>query len=154
MYICESEVRAKLDELCCLLQNNGYTACIIEDAFQDHMGKLSLSKASEHYGKLVVNYSPNRKRYTQQYSEIRNSEVKVDVKRICEQPATVEVVPPHSLEEVQHYHTLLKPYENCRFDFVVLADAILRVDPNAGDREAIRFNFPQLETIFNQMKEA
>jgi ribonuclease HI len=60
------------------------------------------------------------------------------------------------LQEVTYYYEILRPFRDCRFDFLVLAQAIHRLNARRGittiDAESARYNFETLERAYIALK--
>lgn len=60
--------------------------------------------------------------------------------------------PRSAWDAVEHYHRLLSPYAALRFDFVALARALRNASPDAPDPEAVRYDFPQIQAAYRQLR--
>lgn len=60
------------------------------------------------------------------------------------------------LAEARYYFDILAPYRDCQFDFVLLAESLARACERSGrpapDREAIRYDFARLATLYSDLR--
>jgi len=67
---CRQETEFKAREFCKFLNSSGYAATVDPQGFRDYLARIDVFKANQDLGKLALYYSPKKKRYTLQTTQI------------------------------------------------------------------------------------
>jgi len=175
-YKCQEKLQQKAEQYIQALKNIGISAWIIPDSFRDYTVKVLITKSDKSLGNVNLYYSPNKESFSLGTNEMKDKYIDSDLmecfysipnkyfeenvnigdEKIFEKKLAEQKI-SNSLSELDYYYNILKPYENCDFDFIVIANSIqnvfMQLQKAPIDVDKMRHDFKKLEQIYFDLKE-
>lgn len=175
-YKCQEKLQQKAEQYIQALKNVGISAWIIPGSFRDYTVKVLITKSDKSLGNANLYYSPNKDSFSLGTNEMKDKSIDSDLKKcfysvsnkyfqgnvnIGDGKISDKKLAEHkiskSFSELEYYYNILKPYENCDFDFIVMANSIqnafMQLQKAPIDVDKMRYDFKKLEQIYFDLKE-
>ncbi|MCQ3977625.1 MAG: hypothetical protein DPW09_29715 [Anaerolineae bacterium] len=162
-----TEAKQTAQEFIAFLQAKGVTARCDDQIYNNQYARLRFFQQNAEFGQCDL-YNTRKHRLTPRWQKFTDPAQQVQLETLWQEFRTAEAasapastgvtVQKSALSEVEYYYNILKPYADCAFDFIKLAEAIARAAANqparipSFDPEAARHDFEKLEAAYNTLR--
>ncbi|MCB0195187.1 MAG: hypothetical protein KDJ65_24780 [Anaerolineae bacterium] len=160
-----TEVKKNALEFVAFLETQGITARCDDKIYNNQFARLRFSQENVEFGQCDL-YNTAKHRLDPRWKNFRSQDDHALIERLWREFRLVEpeaspsakVKARSPLDEVEYYYTILKPYADCAFDFIDLAQAIGRVASHrpalalSFDTKKARYDFKTLETTYHTLR--